>query len=97
MGDTDLSVINPSVTMILDESKNGISGFAGCNRFFGTYQSSGATISFIGLGSTKMFCQDRMNVEDTYFKTLGNVKSYKTNGGKLYFLSEGSVVLEFGK
>ncbi len=97
MGDQDLSTVNPPVTLTLDEAKKGISGHGGCNRYFGGYQSSGETISFTGLGSTKMFCQDTQPIEDAYFKALGTVQSYKTEGNKLYLLAERKVVLEFNK
>lgn len=52
---------------------------------------------FMGIDSTKMFCQDSQAIEDNYFKALGTVQSYKTVGNKLYLLAEGKVVLEFGK
>jgi heat shock protein HslJ len=95
MGDVDLSALDQPVTLTLDETNNKVSGYAGCNRFFGTYQSKDANISFTGMGSTKMFCQDSMAVEDAYFKALDKVQSFKTSGDKLYFLVDGSVVLEF--
>lgn len=97
MGDRDLSAVNPAVTLTLDETKKGISGHGGCNRYFGGYQSTGETISFTGLGSTKMFCQDTQSIEDAYFKALGTIQSYKTEGNTLYLLAEGKVVLEFSK
>lgn len=95
MDDIDLSALDQPVTFTLDETTHKVSGYAGCNRFFGTYQSNGATLSFSDMGSTKMFCQDRMSVEDAYFQSLSKVQSFKTEKEKLYFLSEGSVILEF--
>jgi heat shock protein HslJ len=97
MGDRDLSAVNPPVTITLDETKKGISGHGGCNRYFGAYQSSGETISFTGIGSTKMFCQDSQAIEDAYFKAIGMVQSFKTEGNKLYLLAQEKVVLEFSK
>ncbi len=66
-------------------------------RFFGSYESDDTTIKFTGFGSTKMFCQDRMRMEDAYFKALSKVQSFKTDGNKLSFLLEGSVILEFSR
>lgn len=97
MSDVNLSVLAKPVTLQLDETKKGISGHGGCNGYFGGYQMSGETISFTGLGSTKMFCQDTQAIEDTYFKALGTVQSYKIEGNKLYLLAAGKVVLEFSK
>ncbi len=97
MGDTDLSTVGQPVTLTLDEPNKKISGFAGCNRFFGGYQSTEATLSFTGIGSTKMFCQDRMPIEDAYFQSLSSVQAYKIEGNKLYLLLEDKVMLEFSK
>lgn len=97
MGDTDLSTLQQRPTLTLDEPSKKISGYAGCNHFFGTYQSNGKTILFMGLGSTKMFCEDRMHIEDAYFKALSTVQAYKTEKNKLYLLVEGKVMLEFSK
>ncbi len=97
MGATDLSVLDQPITITMDETTKKIYGHAGCNRFFGTYLSNDATISFSGMGSTKMFCQATMPVESAYFEALKKIQSYKTEGGKLYLLSEGSVILEFSR
>lgn len=51
-------------------------GFAGCNRFFGTYTTKGKDRLHIELGGvTMMFCPD-MAVEDQYLEGLKNVASY---------------------
>lgn len=97
MGDRDLSAFNPPVTLKLDETRKGISGHGGCNGYFGGYLSSGETISFTGIGSTKMFCQDTQAIEDAYFKALSTIQSYKAESNKLYLLAEGNVILEFRK
>ncbi|HEY3429245.1 MAG TPA: META domain-containing protein [Cyclobacteriaceae bacterium] len=94
---TDVSSLNPPVTLLLDEQQKKISGFAGCNRFFGSYQTENSSITFSGMGSTKMFCQDTMKVEDDYFKALGTVQSYRREGDKLFLLAGDRVVMEFKK
>ena len=47
-----------------------ISGFAGCNRYFGGYVLAGRVISFSNIGATKMFCEDAMQLEDSFLKLL---------------------------
>ena len=97
MNGDDLSAMNPPVTLSLDENQKKVNGYAGCNRFFGAYGSGDSSIKFTGLGSTKMFCQDKMKVEDAYFKALSEIQSFKTEGGKLYLISGSNVILEFTK
>lgn len=67
--------------LVIDDTK--VTGFAGCNRFSGTYQSSTQDqISFNPLLSTKMTC-DQQDKEDLFLKLLNRVDHYKVNGGIL--------------
>lgn len=95
MYDEDFSSIEQPITIQFSAPHKEINGFAGCNRFFGNYELAGAAIKISGMGSTKMFCQDTMIVEDNYFKALGDVESYKLKGDKLFLLKDNSVILEF--
>ena len=45
--------LRPTVTFTADGK---VSGFAGCNRFMGTYTLEGDTLKFGALGSTRMAC-----------------------------------------
>lgn len=57
-----------------DPNKNGISGFAGCNRFFGEAKWNATTSKLIvgELASTKMYCENTMAIEDKIMKLLAN-------------------------
>ena len=70
----------PTITFS-DDAK--ISGFAGCNRFFGGYTLSGRVISFSNLGATKMFCQEAMPLEDAYLKLLSTERRALFSDSKL--------------
>lgn len=53
-----------------------VSGFSGCNRFFGTYSLVGGALTFGPLVSTRMACPpDKM---DTERKVLGLLEATKT-------------------
>lgn len=93
----EVASFDPPITLSFDEKQMKVNGFAGCNRFFGTYQSEGSKITFSGLGSTKMFCQDKMDVEDNYFKALGMVQSFKFAEDRLTMLADNQLILEFRK
>ncbi len=58
----------PPTMTFTDDGK--IAGFAGCNRYFGGYAVDGRTITISGIGATKMFCQDSMDIEGNFLKGL---------------------------
>lgn len=78
--------------------KMDISGNAGCNRFFGTYEidNSSNLISFGAMGSTKMMCEPSvMTQEDKMLKIFGMVKSYQIEDDQLVLKGDGgSIVFE---
>ena len=84
-------------TLTFDEATKKISGFGGCNRFFGGYESTENRIKFSALGSTKMFCQDKMSLEDNYFKALQEADSFRVEGSTLQLIVANRVILEFKK
>lgn len=91
----DASSLKPRLTLSLSETDTRANGHAGCNQFFGTYETAKSTIRISGFGSTKMFCKDKMKIEEKYLETLRKAQSYKVKDNKLYLLSEGDVILEF--
>jgi heat shock protein HslJ len=72
-----------------------VRGFAGCNRFDGTYTLDGATIAFGNLASTKMACERPAGaVEAEYLSALGGVSTWQIGAdGRL--LLGGPVPLTF--
>jgi hypothetical protein len=48
-----------------NDSTKQVSGFSGCNRFFGTYSLDNGSLKFGVLGSTKMLCDDVSNKIET--------------------------------
>jgi len=67
-------------------------GFAGCNRFHGTYNATGATLFLEKIAATKMAC-DRLDMENLVLRHLGNtVKSFAapTYSNPLLALKDGT-------
>ncbi|KAF1077256.1 META domain-containing protein [Methanogenium sp. MK-MG] len=81
--ETIVSVIaGTKVTLILDED-SGISGSAGCNNYFASYETDGNALSFGPVGATKMFCDEpegTMDQEGTYLKLLDTAAGYVIEG-----------------
>jgi len=59
-----------------DASEKRVTGYAGCNNFFGGYTiEEGQQIRFGQMGATKMACEN-MTTEDRLFKALTKVDNY---------------------
>lgn len=83
------------VTLTIDTTQNRVTGFAGCNQYFSNYTVKRSAIRFSGTGSTKMFCEDAMNIENKYLETLGYVRSFRIEDNRLLLMKGDSVLLEF--
>ena len=66
------------------ESQGKINGSAGCNNYFGTYETDGYRIT-IGeqIGSTKMFCEGLMDQEQQYLAALAAANTFAVDGNRL--------------
>lgn len=68
---------------------DGVQGFGGCNRLMGQYQLDGTKLSFPGLASTKMYCENTMETENAVKTALGMVDVYKLDGDLLKLIGDG--------
>ena len=72
------------------------SGFAGVNRWFGTYSVDGSTLKFGMLGMTRMAGPpERMQLEQTYADALAAVTRWSVSSGRLQMSDSNALVLEF--
>jgi len=71
------------LTFIIDPDAGQISGFAGCNRFFGTYSLQADTLRIGVVAATKMACTDN-TPEQKYLSCLSGQKvMWQLEGEKL--------------
>ena len=79
MGEPCPSFPIPDLTITFN-SDGTLTGFGGCNNFFGVYTLTGQTSEFgkgitMGpVGSTKMFCADTSSLETTYLANVQNAR-----------------------
>ncbi len=67
----------------LQQEESRVSGYAGCNSFFGSYElKEGNRVTFSKMGSTMMACPN-MATEQELFKVLETVDNYTTDGKTL--------------
>jgi putative lipoprotein len=73
------------------------SGSGGCNRFTGSYEQGGESISLGRLASTRMACAEEvMSAEQAYHSALESVTSWSATGGVLVLSdSSGQALLRY--
>lgn len=69
------------------EEKGAMSGYLGCNSFFGSFKTQDKNINFENIGSTKMMCPN-MKTEDAFANVLQNTKTYEIKGETLNLFDE---------
>ena len=77
-----------------------ISGSAGCNNYFGSYEVSGKKLTFGAVASTEMYCMDPdgvMDQEYAYLQALGKAETYEISDGKLRITCSDEQVLTFAE
>jgi copper homeostasis protein (lipoprotein) len=62
--------------------------FGGCNRFFGSYETSGRSLTFGAMGATRMACPEGMDQEQELFTVLGSTTRYEIHGSKLMLFAD---------
>lgn len=93
-------VIQGSVITAAFSGDGRVSGTAGCNLYFASFEQSGTTLRIGPAGSTEMYCYDTaraiMKQESTYLQLLETAASWKIRNGDLVILdSSGREVLVF--
>jgi heat shock protein HslJ len=89
-GTFNLSKMNmENLTISFDEANSKVSGFSGCNNFFGSYAVNGNTISFKGIASTKKMCADKNSnlVESKILSALNTTTNFQIKDNKLALLN----------
>jgi len=82
--------INPTIQFDADEKK--LSGFAGCNNYFGSYDPESKQLDFSKMGMSRKMCPD-MTVENAFVNNLKNVSYYKIENKILSFYNADNEVL----
>lgn len=78
----------------MKESPNRYTAKMGCNGMFFTAEFNKGKAKFSDVGSTMMYCEGRMKLEEQFGKDLPNMTQYKIEGHFLN-LSGGDVTMKF--
>jgi heat shock protein HslJ/uncharacterized lipoprotein NlpE involved in copper resistance len=86
------------ITISFDGAEKGFSGSAGCNSYFGSYESDDGDLTLGAIGMTEMYCapETRMDQESAYLAALESAASYRIADGQLQIASaDGETALTF--
>ena len=85
---------NSDVTATFDSADGQVTGSAGCNQYFGSYEVKDNSRIVIGMiGSTEMWCEGFMDQETAFLTILADVANYVIKGGKLQISSGGHTLV----
>jgi heat shock protein HslJ len=79
----------PDTAPSAEFSADQISGSAGCNTYFGTYEASGDELSIGDVAVTEMWCMEPegvMDQEQSFLAALASVTSFRLAGEQLELL-----------
>jgi len=78
------AVITPEgmkeANMILASGESKVQGFAGCNNFFGQFETADDSLTFSAMGATMMACPEGMDTEQGFLAALGATARYEISG-----------------
>lgn len=72
-----------------------ISGFGGCNRYFGSYSNNQQQLHFSGIGITRMACPNGMDIEKSLISSLENTDNYQADNQALILLRGTDITARF--
>lgn len=81
-------------TMKIDLEDKTVAGYAGCNRYNGSFSFSEGIFSAPNLASTRMMCASD-NQENQFLAMLTKSNEVSINDGDLTFTNEGRIVAQF--
>jgi heat shock protein HslJ len=87
--------IPKNLTLTFNAKTNSVSGFSGCNRFFGNYNSENNSIKINSLASSKMLCNEEAHkTENDLLQALEKSTSFSSERDTLRLYSEETILLE---
>lgn len=80
------------------DAEGKLNGNAGCNSYFGSYETTGAAITISELGRTEMYCLDPenpgdvMDQEDQFLAALASAATFRLEGNSLELRTAGDQI-----
>lgn len=87
--------VNTKAFIRFDKEKGSAGGNGSCNSFGSTASVNGNEVSFKNIFSTKMYCDQVQQVENKYFRQLGNANRCQIKDSSLFLYHDKELLLEF--
>ena len=97
-GDAVSSVLAGTTITAVFTKDGSITGSAGCNQYFASYNVTGTSLQVSQVGSTKMACgaPGVMQQESSYLTLISQAKTFTINGDRLTLAdAKGAAMLSF--
>lgn len=87
---------NERITLLMTMEPENVSGFSGCNRYFGKFSIKKNKLVFKEMAATLMACpQQTMDFESKYLKTLDKVNNFMIENDTLFLKNDDRILLIF--
>ena len=73
--------------ILLEPAEHRVTGFAGCNTFFGAYKLDGDQLSFGPVGATRKACPDATNREISVLEAIDATTHYRVEDDHLILMA----------
>ena len=83
-GDGEAPPADVEVTAEFGEGQ--VAGSAGCNNYFGSYETDGSDMTTGPMGSTMMYCEEpegAMDLEQTFLAAIGTAETFEATDEEL--------------
>ena len=93
--DAPLGAGRRPATLRFESSAGRVSGFAGCNRFSGSFTVRGDSLAFGPAAATRMACDEGMQLEQRFLGVLPSIVRYEVDGTSLVLHGASGPVARF--
>jgi len=91
----DNEELQDHLTITFDNEINKISGYSGCNNFFGSYTLKAESLTFGQIGSTRKMCfGDANKIEAEMLKYLSEINTFSFNNNTLLLKKDDTILIK---
>jgi heat shock protein HslJ len=93
LGEQEL--VDSRLTLKVDPENSKISGYSGCNNYNFSYKMDDGILDLGFASATKMYCDDKMDLENLFFQKAASVTQFDNSSEAIYLKSkEGNVLIK---
>ena len=93
--DAGVTEVSTKAFIKFNEEKKSAGGNGSCNTFGSSTTINNNAISFKNIFSTKMYCEDVQQIENTFLNQLGKVNRFDVKEKQLLLYDKEKILLEF--